>query len=752
MLKVFEAFAGYGSQRMALRNIGIDFEVVGISEIEGDVLQSYAAIHSEFLELRKEIEKYVPEDKEEMISYLEEINVPLDYKTFENKARKLKLPKLQDMYLANKLIKNYGDIQLINPDKLPDFDLFTYSFPCQDISVAGYQHGLNADSGTRSSLLWECCKIIEEKKPKYLMMENVKNLVGCNHKANFLKFLDYLESLGYKNSWAILNARDYGTPQNRERVFCISEMNGIREFEFPEPTELKFKLYDILETNVDERYYLKNGQLLDKPIEQDYSYCLDSNYWKGVTLKSFLEKHRRQLVTDKIDENGKYVPRRLTPKETWRLMGVSETDIEKASQLISQTSLYKQAGNSIVVSVLEAILKKLFADLIDKNKSRAEKITAVRNKLGITRKEFSDALCLEKDQEKLLKDWETGVLEIPEEIYNRIMSFPTEPPFKNRPLDECRFKQIDLFAGIGGIRQAFQRHGGYNVYSSEWDKFAQTTYRINYGETPDGDITLVDENEIPDHDILLGGFPCQPFSQAGLHKGFDDARGTLFFDVARIIKAKRPKAFLLENVKQLRGHDKGKTLEVILSVLNELNYYVPAPQVLNAYHFGRPQNRERIIIVGFNKDYLPENYEEFKYPEGRIDNMVCVGDILEETVSDRFTISDKLYEGHMARKKMHKSKGNGFGFCLFNKDSKYTSTISARYYKDGSEALIEQEGKNPRMLTPRECARLQGFPDEFIIPVSNARSYKQFGNSVCIPVIEAVAKAMLEYLGKYNIL
>lgn len=158
MLRIFEAFAGYGSQRIALRNIGIDFDVVGISEIEGDVLQSYAAIHSDFLEKRKEIDKYVPEDKGEMISYLEEINVPLDYKTFENRARKLKLPKLKDQYLANKLIKNYGDIQNIDPENLLDFDLFTYSFPCQDISVAGYQHGLNEDSGTRSSLLWECCK------------------------------------------------------------------------------------------------------------------------------------------------------------------------------------------------------------------------------------------------------------------------------------------------------------------------------------------------------------------------------------------------------------------------------------------------------------------------------------------------------------------------------------------------------------------------------------------------------------------
>lgn len=363
MIRVFEAFAGYGSQRMALRNIGIEFEVVGISEIEGDVIQSYAAIHSDFLEKREHIDSYVPEDKEEMISYLEEINVPLDYKTFENKAKKLRLPKLKDMYLANKLINNYGDIQRINPTTLPDFDLFTYSFPCQDISVAGYQCGLNEDSGTRSSLLWECCKIIETKRPKYLMMENVKNLVGKNHKDNFLKFLDYLESLGYKNSWAVLNARDYGVPQNRERVFCISELESKRDFVFPEPTELKFKLDDILEKDVDERYYLNNGQVMDKPIKQEYSYCLDSNYWKGTTLQSFLKKHRRQLVTDRVNESGQYVPRRLTPKETWRLMGVNDEDIEKASQLVSNTSLYKQSGNSIVVPVLEAIFKQWFIEM-----------------------------------------------------------------------------------------------------------------------------------------------------------------------------------------------------------------------------------------------------------------------------------------------------------------------------------------------------------------------------------------------------
>ena len=222
--------------------------------------------------------------------------------------------------------------------------------------------------------------------------------------------------------------------------------------------------------------------------------------------------------------------------------------------------------------------------------------------------------------------------------------------------------------------------------------------------------------------------------------------------ILQVLKEKRPKAFMLENVKQLRGHDKGNTIKVILNILDELNYYVPEPEVLNAYHFGSPQNRERIIIVGFNKDFLPESYDDFIYPEGSIDETVCVGNILEKNVSDKFTISDKLYQGHLERKQAHEKKGNGFGFCLFNEESKYTSTISARYYKDGSEALIEQDGKNPRMLTPRECARLQGFPEEFIIPVSNAQAYKQFGNSVCINVIEAVAKQMMEYMDKYNVL
>lgn len=382
--------------------------------------------------------------------------------------------------------------------------------------------------------------------------------------------------------------------------------------------------------------------------------------------------------------------------------------------------------------------------------SKAKQILQIRKKLDISRKELSDSLNFSKEEEKNLKLWEEEKLDIPPKIYNAIINFPTEPQFTAPSESNAKFTQIDLFAGIGGIRLAFQSEGGRTVFSSEWDKFAQKTYRINYGKTPFGDITKINETEIPDHDILLAGFPCQPFSQAGLKKGFEDTRGTLFFDIARILKEKRPKAFLLENVKQLKGHDKGRTINVILNTLNELNYYVPEPQILNSRNFGLPQNRERIIIVGFNRDYLPILHEEFRYPIGNSNSTISVGSILEENVPEKYTISDKLYRGHIERRKAHKKKGNGFGFNLVNSSSPYTNTISARYYKDGSEALVEQVGKNPRMLTPRECARLQGFPENYVIPVSNAQAYKQFGNSVSINVINAVAKQMLKFMNDYS--
>jgi DNA (cytosine-5)-methyltransferase 1 len=304
------------------------------------------------------------------------------------------------------------------------------------------------------------------------------------------------------------------------------------------------------------------------------------------------------------------------------------------------------------------------------------------------------------------------------------------------------FTFIDLFAGVGGIRIAFEKLKGECVFTSEWDKFSQITYEANFKEKPCGDITKIKVQDIPKHDILLGGFPCQPFSNAGLKHGFDDTRGTLFFDIARIIDYRKPSMILLENVKGFVNHDKGKTMKIVTETLEELGYNV-FYKVLNARDFGVPQNRERIYIVGINKRKLGSIGFVFPTPPYK---EVKVGDILEMKVDEKYTLSNKLWQGHKRRLKEHRAKGNGFGYSLFSRESKYTSTISARYYKDGSEILIEQKGKNPRKLTPREAARLQGFPENFKIPVSDAQAYKQFGNSVAVPVVSAVAREMIKIL------
>lgn len=292
-------------------------------------------------------------------------------------------------------------------------------------------------------------------------------------------------------------------------------------------------------------------------------------------------------------------------------------------------------------------------------------------------------------------------------------------------------RTIDLFAGIGGIRQGFSKIFDLDVvFSSEIDKFAQQSYFLNYKELPAGDITKIKEEDIPQHDLLLAGFPCQAFSNAGLKRGFEDTRGTLFFDVARIIKYHKPKIVFLENVKGLLSHNKGETFKTILNVLEELEYKV-FYKVLNAKDFGVPQNRERVYIVCFREDI------DFEFPVG--DKKSKVGDILDKVIDSKTIISDRLWEGHQRRLAEHKEKGNGFGYRIFDEESEYTSTLSARYYKDGSEILIRRNG-NPRKLSVRECARLQGFPENFLIGVSDTQAYKQFGNSVCVPVIEAIAK------------
>ncbi len=330
--------------------------------------------------------------------------------------------------------------------------------------------------------------------------------------------------------------------------------------------------------------------------------------------------------------------------------------------------------------------------------------------------------------------------------------------------DNYSFKFIDLFAGVGGFRLAMQNLGGKCVFTSEWDKEAQRTYRANFGEVPFGDITKEETKKfIPDgFDVLCAGFPCQAFSIAGKRGGFEDTRGTLFFDVAEIIKRKRPKAIFLENVKGLRNHNGGKTLATILNVLrNDLDYFVPEPQIINAKEFGVPQHRERIYIVGFRKD---QGITDFEYPKPT-NKKVKFADVKEKKVPEtKYFLSTQYVQTLINHKARHESKGNGFGYAIIPDDGIANAIVVGGMGRERNlvydhritdftptthiKGTVNREGI--RKMTPREWARLQGFPDKYVIPVADASAYKQFGNSVAVPAIQATANKILEVIGITN--
>jgi DNA (cytosine-5)-methyltransferase 1 len=384
-----------------------------------------------------------------------------------------------------------------------------------------------------------------------------------------------------------------------------------------------------------------------------------------------------------------------------------------------------------------------------------------------TQKEIADIFEVDV---RTVRRWEVRQ-PVPPAYYADVIRQRLLPLIEQLPPKEGKFTFIDLFAGIGGIRIGFEKHGGHCVFTSEWNRFAQKTYFENFPQTSDhlfvGDITMVNAKDIPNFDVLLAGFPCQPFSIAGVSKknslgrkhGFEDAtQGTLFFDVARIIAEKKPKAFLLENVKNLVSHDKGNTFRVIKQTLeDELGYNIQY-KVIDGQHFV-PQHRERILIIGY-RDRNDFSFDMLNLPEKGEKKLSTIlhpqdgSELSEEpyttgekaTVNEKYTLTQKLWDYLQAYAEKHRKAGNGFGFGLVTGDS-VARTLSARYYKDGSEILVSRgEKKRPRRLTPRECARLMGFPDDFKIPVSDTQAYRQFGNSVVVPVMEEVARVMVPLL------
>ncbi len=366
---------------------------------------------------------------------------------------------------------------------------------------------------------------------------------------------------------------------------------------------------------------------------------------------------------------------------------------------------------------------------------------------------------LEWADKRFAKSKKNGVAE--EHLQKSLFPINYEVPFPPIEPGKEEFTFIDLFAGIGGFRLAMQEQGGRCVFSSEWDVNSQRTYFANYGEVPFGDITKHEvKAQIPiKFDVLCGGFPCQPFSLAGVSKknslgkkhGFlDETQGTLFYDIAEILNDHRPKAFILENVKNLKSHDKKKTFKVIEETLRGLDYEV-FDRIIDAKYYV-PQHRERIFIVGFDKKYFNKKIH-FEFPESPKEPKK-VRDILEKDPDPKYTLSDHLWNYLQRYAEKHRAAGNGFGFGLVNPES-YTRTLSARYHKDGSEILIPQgKGENPRRLTTEECKALMGYPKKFRIEnigVSQTQLYRQFGNSVAVPVVKAIAKQVTKAIQEYEL-
>ena len=495
---------------------------------------------------------------------------------------------------------------------------------------------------------------------------------------------------------------------------------------------------------------------------------IDGEFWHGKNWEIRKNDHKtnQEFWHTKIERNierDKEVNSELR-KQGWTILRFWGKEIEK--DLLNCVLKIEEAINNKTMDFkekisIEDVCGKQFKLRIVESEANNEAVLThfLHNSQNeMARFYKKDALKFAKEILEYKYPEEEVTLQVAEDALQYGLFNISDVPFL--PINKPKFKFIDLFDGIGGFRLALQNLGGKCVYTSEWDSDAKRTYRANFGETPFGDITKEEtKSYIPNgFDVLCAGFPCQAFSIAGRRGGFEDTRGTLFFDVAEIIKRKQPKAIFLENVKGLRNHNGGKTLATILNVLrNDLGYFVPEPQIINAKDFGVPQNRERIFIVGFHRN---TGITEFEYPKP-IDKKVKFADVKEkDVVPTKYYLSTQYMQTLYNHKARHESKGNGFGFEIIPDDGISNAIVVGGMGRERNLVIdhriidftpttnikgkVNREGI--RKMTPREWARLQGFPDNFIIPVADASAYKQFGNSVAIPAIQATAKEILKQL------
>ena len=497
---------------------------------------------------------------------------------------------------------------------------------------------------------------------------------------------------------------------------------------------------------------------------------IDGEFWHGKDWKIRKHDHKtnQEFWHKKIERNierDKEVNDELT-RQNWlvlRLWGEEvEKDLQKCVLKIEEAIDNRKMNYNEKISITEISGAKFSVRVVEPENNKEAVLTHFLHNQGGGASKFykKDAIKYTKEILQYKFPDENITLKVAEEALQYKIFDTFDVPFP--PTENPKFKFIDLFAGIGGFRLALQNLGGKCVFTSEWDKEAKRTYKANFGETPFGDITKEQTKQyIPDgFDLLCAGFPCQAFSIAGKRGGFEDTRGTLFFDVAEIIRHKQPKAIFLENVKGLRNHNGGKTLATILNVLrNDLGYFVPEPEIVNAKNFGVPQNRERIYIVGFHPR---TGITEFNYPKPTGKKVKFI-DIKEKKVpATKYFLSTQYLQTLYNHKARHESKGNGFGFEIIS-DNEIANAIVVGGMGRERNLVIDKRLKNftptthikgevnrdgIRKMTPREWARLQGFPDNYLIPVADASAYKQFGNSVAVPAIQATANKVLKLILK----